>query len=336
MELQLDHTYVGNNLDTIRQFPDESIDMCVTSPPYYNLRDYGYVENQIGTEKSVEDYIKNLVAIFDEIKRALKPGGSCWVNIGDTHSGKSLLQVPSRFEIAMTGAGWLLRNEVIWSKVNPQPSSAKDRFNVSHEKFFFFTKNEKYWFEQPRTIQKESSLRRIFSKNNMEKRKDVTNIGNKSGYSISSENQDKTYERLRKKVVEEGYLPTTPMRTVWDIPTKSLRGYGHFAVFPEELVITPVTACCPPGGIVLDPFMGSGTTAIVAKVFGRHYIGTEIEQEYVDISKRRISDTLADKEHCDALRNYLTQDETAARALLKELIAKHLEKKEEKLSEFFG
>ena len=124
-------------LSGIKKLNAKSIDMCVTSPPYYNLRDYKDIR-QIGIEKSVEGFVNNLCDIFDEVSRVLKDEGVCWVNIGDSYRNKSLLQVPSKFEIEMVNRGWHLRNEIIWSKPNPQPISSKDRFWTSHEKLFMF------------------------------------------------------------------------------------------------------------------------------------------------------------------------------------------------------
>ena len=114
--MKTNHIYVGDNVETLKTLPDESVDMCITSPPYYNLRDYNN-EDQIGSESTVTDYVNNLIEVFSEIYRVMKPTGSCWVNIADSYSNKKLLQVPSRFEIAMTDAGWSLRNEIIWKRI---------------------------------------------------------------------------------------------------------------------------------------------------------------------------------------------------------------------------
>ena len=183
MEQFVNNILQGNSLDVLKTLPDESVDMCITSPPYWGLRDYG-VYGQLGLESTFQEYITKLCQIFDEVKRALKPEGSCWVNLGDTyasgggasrHKGytdpkypngrngsfdepatnpqigatdKCLCQIPSRFAIAMTDRGWILRNEIIWYKPNCMPSSVDDRFTVDFEKIFFFVKNKKYYFEQ--------------------------------------------------------------------------------------------------------------------------------------------------------------------------------------------
>ena len=201
MHLETNIIHVGDNLFHLTNIPDNSVDMCVTSPPYYNLRDYKN-SGQIGAENTVKDFVENLCKVFDEIHRILKPTGSCWVNIGDTYDKKRLLQVPSRFEIAMCDRGWHLRNEIIWSKPNPQPISSKDRFWGNHEKFFWFVKDvKKYYFNRDAILvpQAEISIRRMFSKNNMSKRKDF-NATNKEGFAISSDSQDKHYARMREEM----------------------------------------------------------------------------------------------------------------------------------------
>ena len=300
MHLETNIIHVGDNIFHLTNIPDNSVDMCVTSPPYYNLRDYNN-SGQIGAENTVRDFVDNLVEVFDEIHRILKPTGSCWVNIGDTYDKKRLLQVPSKFEIAMCDRGWQLRNEVIWSKPNPQPISSKDRFWGNHEKFFWFVKDvKKYYFNRDEILvpQAEVSIRRMFSKNNMNKRKDV-NTSDKEGFGISSVNQDKHYARMREEMginkefnyeelIRSGKCPMRPEFDIWDIPSVTYKG-AHFAVYPPELIEKPILSCCPVGGIVVDPFMGSGTTGEVAKLNDRKYIGFELNEEYAILSQERIS-----------------------------------------------
>ena len=300
MHLETNIIHVGDNIFHLTNIPDASVDMCVTSPPYYNLRDYKN-SNQIGAENTVNDFVENLCKVFDEVKRILKPTGSCWVNIGDTYDKKRLLQVPSRFEIAMCDRGWHLRNEIIWSKPNPQPISSKDRFWGNHEKFFWFVKDvKKYYFNRDPILvpQAEISIRRMFSKNNMSKRKDF-NASGKEGFGISSSSQDKHYARMREEMgidkefnyeelVKSGKCPTRPEFDTWDIPSVTYKG-AHFAVYPPELIEKPILSCCPEQGIVIDPFMGSGTTGEVAKLNNRKYIGLELNTEYAILANERIS-----------------------------------------------
>ena len=300
MHLETNIIHVGDNLFHLTNIPDNSVDMCVTSPPYYNLRDYKN-SGQIGAENTVKDFVENLCKVFDEIHRILKPTGSCWVNIGDTYDKKRLLQVPSRFEIAMCDRGWHLRNEIIWSKPNPQPISSKDRFWGNHEKFFWFVKDvKKYYFNRDEILvpQAEISIRRMFSKNNMNKRKDV-NASDKEGFGISSVNQDKHYARMREEMgidkefnyeelIKSGKCPTRPEFDTWNVPSVTYKG-AHFAVYPPELIEKPILSCCPEQGIVIDPFMGSGTTGEVAKLNNRRYIGLELNPEYAILANERIS-----------------------------------------------
>ena len=300
MHLETNIIHVGDNLFHLTNIPDNSVDMCVTSPPYYNLRDYKN-SGQIGAENTVKDFVENLCKVFDEIHRILKPTGSCWVNIGDTYDKKRLLQVPSRFEIAMCDRGWHLRNEIIWSKPNPQPISSKDRFWGNHEKFFWFVKDvKKYYFNRDAILvpQAEISIRRMFSKNNMSKRKDF-NATSKEGFAISSNSQDKHYARMREEMgidkefnyeelIKSGKCPTRPEFDTWNVPSVTYKG-AHFAVYPPDLIEKPILSCCPEQGIVIDPFMGSGTTGEVAKLNNRRYIGLELNPEYAILANERIS-----------------------------------------------
>jgi site-specific DNA-methyltransferase (adenine-specific) len=299
--MELNTIMVGDNLATLATLPDASVDMAITSPPYYNLRDYKH-NSQIGGEGSVDDFVNKLCDVFDQVYRVLKPTGSLWVNIGDTYQNKRLLQVPSRFEIAMADRGWILRNEIIWNKPNPQPISSKDRFWSNHEKIFWFVKDAKnYYFDRDPILvpQAEISIRRMFSKNNIDKRKD-SNATAKEGFSLSSSNQDKHYARMREEagidkdfnyeeLIASGKCPMRPTFTVWDVPSTTYKG-AHFAVYPPELVKMPILSTCPEGGVVLDPFMGSGTTGVVAKQHNRNYIGCELNEEYAGLAQKRIEE----------------------------------------------
>lgn len=306
-ELKLNHIYQGDNLSILKTFPDESIDCCITSPPYWALRDYD-IDGQLGLEKTFQEYINKLCDIYDEIKRILKKNGTCWVNLGDTYWGggnnrgstaenlskkqfsnrgargqvqmkwskdyqsKCLCMIPERFALEMINRGWILRNQIIWYKRNAMPSSVKDRFTVDFEKIFFFVKNKKYYFKQQREPH-------IWAKR--DKRSKLRRVEHKSGKSTLSNAQTGC------KAV--GYHPKgRNKRTVWDIPTKPFKG-AHFAVFPETLVEPMIKSGCPKNGIVLDPFMGSGTTSIVAKKLNRNFIGIELNPNYIKIAEKRLS-----------------------------------------------
>lgn len=294
---------LGDCLEVMQGMDDESVDCVITSPPYWGLRDYD-TEGQLGLETDFNEYIDKLCAIFDEVKRILKLTGSCWVNIGDSYnanyrggdfgsasakqrsnkgtvkfmkrtgfSDKCLVQIPSRFAIAMTYRGWILRNEIIWHKPNAMPASIKDRFTVDYEKVFFFTKSKKYYFEQQLEPLAMSTAvdRRTLSGNFTEKRpgRGFTGLASRGGGML------RPNQNGRNK------------RSVWSISTKPLKD-SHFATFPKALVEPMVKAGCPEGGIVLDPFFGAGTTGVVAKKLNRAYIGIEINPDYIKIAEQRL------------------------------------------------
>lgn len=291
--------YLGDSLETLRKLDTESINMCITSPPYWNLRDYG-VKGQLGLESTFQEYITKLCNIFDEVRRVLRKDATCWINLGDTYGGmkksnteniknpnvvtntfvkqggtsKSLCQIPSRFAIEMSDRGWILRNEIIWYKPNAMPSSAKDRFTVDFEKLFFFVKNKKYCFE--------TQLEPFCENSDMEYRKTLR-CGRKYGVKRPyKDNQPLSYCNPVKKSKGRN------KRTVWKINTKPFKG-AHFAVFPEKLIEVPIKAGCPENGIVLDPFMGSGTVGVVCKKLNRKFIGIELNEEYAKIAIERIN-----------------------------------------------
>jgi site-specific DNA-methyltransferase (adenine-specific) len=201
----------------------------------------------------------------------------------------------------MSDRGWNLRNEIIWNKPNPQPISSKDRFWSNHEKFFWFVKDVKnYYFDRNHILvpQAEISIRRMFSKNNVDKRKDA-GASEKEGFAISSVSQDKHYANMREKMgierdfnyeelVASGNCPSRPEFSVWNVASTTYKG-AHFAVYPPDLITKPVLSCCPVDGIVVDPFMGSGTTGEVAKANQRNYIGFELNAEYAKLAQQRIS-----------------------------------------------
>ncbi|HDY87920.1 MAG TPA: site-specific DNA-methyltransferase, partial [bacterium] len=313
--MKINHIYSGSSLDILKTLPTESVDMCITSPPYWGLRDY-VSDGQLGLEPTLQEYINKLCYIFDEVKRVLKPEGTCWVNLGDTYGGansrasfggrarfgtkregtyqkgqdKSLCQVPSHFAIEMTNRGWILRNEIIWHKPNCMPTSVKDRFTVDFEKLFFFTKSKKYWFEkqfEPLTESSDVYYRKMLRKNKQYNTKKPylknTPYCSKHNQANLVSQTDPHRQEFDIKSMNHTLQKGRNKRCVWRIPTKPYKG-AHFAAYPPDLIETPIKAGCPDGGIVLDPFMGSGTTGVVSKQQNKNYIGIELNEEYINIA----------------------------------------------------
>jgi DNA modification methylase len=292
----------------LKQLPDESVDCVVTSPPYWALRDYG-VNGQLGLESTVAEYINKLGDIFDEVQRILKKSGTCWINIGDTYYSnvdggnptkvnpevtrqlrslknrtssrelprKSLCQIPSRLALEMANRGWILRNEIIWHKPNCMPSSVKDRFTVDFEKLFFFVKSKRYFFvQQFEELRNRARLTRPFFKPHSDRKR-------RYGDKYISALNPQTAEASRLRILKRG----RNKRCVWSIGTRPFAG-SHFAVYPPQLIETPIKAGCPEGGVVLDPFMGSGTTALVAQSLSRSFIGIDLNPAYVQMTNDRL------------------------------------------------
>ncbi len=270
----------GDCRETLKQFAASGIRArtCVTSPPYYGLRDYGNETNQIGLEESPEEFIAQLVEVFRGVRDVLTDDGTLWVNIGDSYynyrSGKGqalpkqsvasnnqdlpqirnprrgnkleglkdkdLIGIPWMLAFALRADGWYLRQDIIWSKPNPMPESMKDRCTKSHEYIFLLSKNKNYYFD---------------------------------------------VDAIKEPTVDQSALKRK--RSVWEVTTKPYKG-AHFAVYPTELIEPCILAGSEEGDIVLDPFMGSGTTAAVAKLHKRHYIGCELHKDYEDLIGQRI------------------------------------------------
>lgn len=288
-------------LETCKRLPNESVDCVITSPPYWQLRDYGYPE-QWGLEPTFNEYLEHLWTLMDEIHRILKPNGTVWINLGDTYSsnrwsdtksgtGKSgiyadiltnkqisepnkcLLLIPHRFAIGCIERGWIVRNDIIWAKRNGMPESVTDRFSKKHEYFFFMVKSEKYFFDLDaiRDKNSESSIKRI-------------EYGFKSCHdSIGNIDTDRMGERFCNP---NGKNPGS-VSDFWDIPTKPNKD-KHYAQYSDSLISKPIIAGCPEGGIIYDPFMGSGSTADAAIRANRKFIGSEASKEYYDLCSKRI------------------------------------------------
>lgn len=273
--MTLNHIYNTSALTGLPALPPASVRTCVTSPPYYGLRDYGHTD-QIGLEATPQEYILKLVAVFEEVRRVLSDDGTLWVNIGDSYSNKNLLGIPWRLAFALQDSGWYLRQDIIWSKGNAMPESVKDRCVKSHEYIFLLSKSEKYYFDY-KAIQepmKESTTK--------DKRL------HRADYSAPRRQRDYPGNPSQNSGMLKPVGGMANKRSVWEVNTKPFKG-AHFAVFPSELILPCVLAGSAEGDVVLDPFMGSGTTAEVAMKYGRKYIGYEINEEYIKISDRRLA-----------------------------------------------
>lgn len=312
----VNHIYISECLSGLKELPDNSINCCVTSPPYYGLRNYGN-EKQIGLEKTPEEYIQKLVDVFHEVYRVLQPDGTLWVNIGDSYAGsmkgaaqypdnamnykqgtnrgtlgkatlvkqctgckpKDLIGIPWMLAFALRADGWYLRQDIIWNKPNPMPESVTDRCTKSHEYIFLLSKSRKYYFDSE-SIQQAASQS---VKNRLGK---VENVGYKAFASANT--LDESNPMFRKNTTREyQYADKANKRSVWSVPTAAYKD-AHFAVFPKTLIVDCIKAGCPQEGIVLDPFMGSGTTAIVARKLNRNFVGFELNPDYVHLAEKRI------------------------------------------------
>ena len=276
--------YCGDAAQVLQSIPRRSVQMCVTSPPYYGLRDYEK-DGQIGRESSPEAYIANLVKVFDEVYRVLMDDGTLWLNIGDTYAKKAqgsvkrkdLIGIPWMLAFALRERGWYLRSDIIWRKTNAMPEGAKDRPSRSYEHLFLFAKSPRYYFDYhalERPIAAETKAR--YQRNRSERSK----------YFTSSYGQG--LEKHLGQVTEEG-RQVCRGKDVWDIGTNAYRMGEHFAMFPEKLVEPCILAGSREGDTVLDPFFGSGTTGAVAKRLQREYIGIDLNPSYLEKAEMRIA-----------------------------------------------
>ena len=317
--MDLDVIYNDDALKTLKTLPDESINCCVTSPPYYGLRDYG-VDGQLGIEKTPELYISNLADVFDEVKRVLRCDGTLWLNIGDSYAGsgkgawdnksvhrketyrpstddanikmsktwdgikpKDLIGIPWMLAFELRRRGWYLRQDIIWAKPNPMPESVKDRCTKSHEYIFLFSKSKKYYFDAEAISEPvaESTVKRLGQTNGNMKAVAPRYGGKK--YTQYPENFYRT-----KSGNAYDFRPFRNKRDVWTVSTKPFKE-AHFATYPPDLIEPCILAGCPENGVVLDPFFGSGTTGFVAKNNNRHYIGIDLNESYCSIAMERCS-----------------------------------------------
>lgn len=274
----------GDALDRLKGFPHGLVDAIVTSPPYFRQRDYRG-EAQIGLEKTPDEYVQRLVQVFVECLRVLKDTGSLWLVIGDKYVKGEQLGMPWRVALALKEQGWILRSDIIWHKPNAMPSATKTRPTTDHEYVFFFAKSKNYYYDadairEPHVTFTEKSRMRG-GRNHFFKRDGTPEKGKNEGNS-----------NLHNARWDQAFHPKgRNKRTVWSIPLSKFRD-AHFAVFPESLVETCILAGSPEGGVVLDPFIGSGTTALVAKRLGRKYIGIDCAEEYCKMARRRLRELL--------------------------------------------
>jgi DNA modification methylase len=291
----IDQIFNQDCIQGMRSLPDGCVNTCITSPPYYGLRDYGH-DGQIGLEESPEAYVQKMVEVFREVKRVLRDDGTLWLNLGDSYAGnnsqasnngragfgnprekvvnrtgeglktKDLIGIPWRVAFALQADGWYLRQDIIWHKPNPMPESVTDRCTKAHEYIFLLSKSSRYYFDSE-AIKEDANYAG-------ESRGKSRNISPKG----ISEMDNKIYDTRNK-------------RSVWTITTKPFKD-AHFATYPEDLIVPCILAGCPEGGLVLDPFMGAGTTALVSKKLGRNYVGFELNEEYKKIADKRLNKTL--------------------------------------------
>jgi DNA modification methylase len=301
-KIELHH---GDCREVLRALPESSVHCVVTSPPYFGLRDYG-VEGQIGLEQTPDEYVAEMVAVFREVRRVLRDDGTLWLNLGDSYNNrtkvrtsshqpslngftddnwadraarggvrmsnmpglkeKDLIGIPWRVAFALQADGWYLRQDIIWNKPNPMPESVKDRCTKAHEYIFMLSKSARYFFDWQ--AMREDAVK---------------------GAAGSSFNKGKTAEHQLgrssdKERTEDG---KRNRRSVWTVATVPFKG-AHFATFPPALIEPCILAGCPEGGTVLDPFNGAGTTGLVCQRLSRNYIGIELNEEYLALTRRRL------------------------------------------------
>lgn len=270
----------GDALEIAATLPDASVDCVVTSPPYFRQRDYGDTR-QWGQEPTPGEYVVRLTNLFRELRRVVKPTGSIWIVIGDKYIKGELMGMPWRVALALKDDGWILRSDCIWHKPNAMPSAIKTRPTTDHEYVFFFSRSKDYWYDadairEPHVTFTEKSQMKGGRKH----------FGKRNGTPEAGKNAGNP--NLHAGRWDQAFHPKgRNKRTVWSIPLSKFRE-AHFAVFPETLVETCVLAACPPDGVVLDPFSGAGTTALVAARTGRTYIGIDCVPEYCEMARRRL------------------------------------------------
>lgn len=294
----------GDARDALLDLPDGSVRCVVTSPPYFALRDYG-VEGQLGQEATPLEYIDNLTLVFREVWRVLANDGTLWLNLGDSYAGKNLIGVPWAVAFALQAEGWYLRQDIIWHKPNPMPESVTDRPTKAHEYLFLLTKSPRYYYdhESIREPAAESSLARWAQDIEGQRGSARAHAGGKTNGPMKAvRRSDKQRGHSRRHAgfndrwdamskAEQAALGRNK-RSVWTVATRPY-AEAHFATFPPDLIRPCILAGTEPGDTVLDPFNGSGTTGQVALELGRHYVGIELNPEYIELTNARLAPILA-------------------------------------------
>jgi len=345
----------GDCLAMLATLPDESVHCCVTSPPYYGLRDYG-VAGQLGLEPTLAEYIEKMVAVFREVRRVLRSDGTLWLNIGDSYAGswgaqgrqgdtgqmanrsvaaarvkseisaaqiaahpkresntgtirdeglkpKDLMMVPERLALALQADGWWVRSRIIWHKRSTMPESVTDRPTKAHEHIWLLTKSERYHYDSEAASEpvSDSTVARVTQegigeqagsdlvpgKTNVPMKAVVKRSGNKERKDQTSHNGASIQSNLAALSNHHQEYATRNWRDVWSLGPEPFKD-AHFATFPTEIPRRAIVAGCPVGGTVLDPFLGSGTTALVADRLQRNAIGIELNPAYADMAEKRI------------------------------------------------
>lgn len=314
----------GDCREIMQGLPAESVQCCITSPPYWGLRDYGH-DGQLGLERTPREYVATMVDVFRDVRRLLKDDGTLWLNIGDTYNAynggagpgsklsknqtenrpkletgyglqdkslkpKDLIGIPWRIALALQEDGWFLRQDIIWHKPNPMPESVGDRCTKAHEYIFLLTKSERYYYDAD-SIKEPAVCGANGSEFHTGKTGDhqlgraqkVRPSKVRGEFAGKTEAMADTGQNAFRAVTEK-----RNKRSVWTVPLKPYKG-AHFATFPKELIKPCVLAGCPEGGTVLDPFIGSGTTAAVAYAEGRNFVGCELNPEYIELARKRLA-----------------------------------------------
>jgi DNA modification methylase len=305
----------GDALEMLKTIESGTVNTCVTSPPYYGLRDYG-VDGQIGLEEMPEQYISKLVEVFREVRRVLRDDGTCWVNIGDSYCNtngyaraqpefqrqgrndapandrdltqlhkagfktKDLIGIPWMLAFALRADGWYLRQDIIWSKPNPMPESVRDRCTKSHEYIFLLSKSKQYYYDA-------DAIKEPIKENTLERYKTGWNGNQDRGYVNGPQNHMSEYMGMDEEKIAQLREEGRNKRSVWTVCVNGFKE-AHFATFPQALIEPCILAGAPFDGLVLDPFTGSGTTAVTALQNGRNFIGVELNPKYVTMAEKRI------------------------------------------------